>query len=135
MEKYDLLPQQLILEGTCSESNFFEPELPNDKHIIAVHCATYYYDLLNLTVDQKMMRRIGFPLSEACIHREILIADGTMKGCDYAVKQGIAMNIAGGTHHAFSNKGEGFCMLNDQAIAARYIQEKNPAISYSFSNE
>ena len=122
MEKYDLLPKQLLHEGTCTKDNFFQPESPNDKHIVAVHCPEYYYDLVNLTVSQKMMRRVGFPLSETCIHREVLIADGTMKACGYALENGIAMNIAGGTHHAFSNKGEGFCMLNDQAIGARFVQ-------------
>lgn len=125
MEKYDLLPEQLLYEGTVTSENFFLPERPNDKHIIAVHDAEYFYDLLNLTLDQKMMRRIGFPLSETWIERELLIADGTMKACDYALTYGIAMNIAGGTHHAFTNKGEGFCMLNDQAIGARYLLDTN----------
>ena len=125
MEKYDLLPEQLLYEGTATRDNFFLPERPNDKHIIAVHDAEYFYDLLNLTLDQKMMRRIGFPLSETWIERELIIADGTMKACDYALKYGIAMNIAGGTHHAFTNKGEGFCMLNDQAIGAKYLINNN----------
>ena len=92
MEKYDLLPQQLLHEGTCLDENFFEPEIPNDKHIVAVHNPEYYYTLLNLMIDQKMMRRIGFPLSEVWIKREIMIADGTMKACHYAQKFGIAMN-------------------------------------------
>ena len=127
MEKYDLLPQQLVYEGTCNEDNFFEPEIPNNKYIFLVHDAAYVSDLLNITLDQKAARKIGFPLSEELIAREMMIADGTMKASEFAIKYGVAMNIAGGTHHAFTNKGEGFCMLNDQAIGARYLQEKGLA--------
>ncbi|SHJ68782.1 Acetoin utilization deacetylase AcuC [Maribacter aquivivus] len=127
MEKYELLPQQLIYEGTCAEENFFEPEIPNDKHIVAVHDPEYFYDLLNMMISPKMARKIGFPLSEDLVERERIIADGTIKGCDFALEYGIAMNIAGGTHHAFSNHGEAFCMLNDQAIGARYLMNNGLA--------
>lgn len=127
MLKYELLPQQLIHEGTCTEANFFEPEIPNDKHIVAVHDPEYFYDLLNIMISPKMARKIGFPLSEELVERERIIADGTIKGCEYALKNGIAMNIAGGTHHAYSDHGEAFCMLNDQAIGARYLLNKRLA--------
>tara|TARA_B110000046_G_scaffold37485_1_gene40905 strand:- start:3969 stop:4871 length:903 start_codon:yes stop_codon:yes gene_type:complete len=127
MEKYDLLPQQLIYEGTCIEGNFFEPEIPNNKHFFTVHDPEYFFDLLNITLSQKAARKIGFPLSEVLIAREMIIADGTMKASRFALKNGIAMNIAGGTHHAFSNRGEAFCMLNDQAIGAKYLQQKGLA--------
>tara|TARA_B110000091_G_scaffold61356_1_gene67419 strand:- start:428 stop:1330 length:903 start_codon:yes stop_codon:yes gene_type:complete len=127
MEKYDLLPQQLIYEGTCIEGNFFEPEIPNNKHFFTVHDPEYFFDLLNITLSQKAARKIGFPLSEVLIAREMIIADGTIKASEFALKNGIAMNIAGGTHHAFSNRGEAFCMLNDQAIGAKYLQQKGLA--------
>lgn len=127
MIKYELLPQQLIYEGTCTSDNFFEPCLPNDKYLVAVHDPEYYYDLLNLKIPFKEARKIGFPLSEQLVERERIIADGTMKACEFSLKQGIAMNIAGGTHHAFSERGEAFCMLNDQAIGARYLQSKKLA--------
>jgi acetoin utilization deacetylase AcuC-like enzyme len=124
MEKYDLLPQQLLYEGTCIKENFFEPKIPNNKHFFTVHDPEYFFDLLNITLSQKAARKIGFPLSEVLIEREMIIADGTMKASEFALENGIAMNIAGGTHHAFSNRGEAFCMLNDQAIAAKYLQNK-----------
>ena len=124
MEKYDLLPQQLMYEGTCKPENFFEPKIPNNKHFFTVHDPEYFFELLNITLNPKAARRIGFPLSEVLIEREMIIADGTMKASEFAIKYGIAMNIAGGTHHAFSNKGEAFCMLNDQAIGAKYLQKK-----------
>ncbi|NRB83392.1 MAG: histone deacetylase [Winogradskyella sp.] len=122
MEKYELLPQQLLYEGTCSGNNFFEPTKPNDKYILAVHEPEYYYDLLNITLDQRAARKIGFPLSEVLVEREVIIADGTIKASEYALQNGIAMNISGGTHHAYTNRGEAFCLLNDQAIGARYLQ-------------
>ncbi|WP_179374908.1 histone deacetylase family protein [Winogradskyella wichelsiae] len=127
MEKYELLPQQLLHEGTCDQDNFFEPKKPNDKHILAVHTPEYYYDLVNLTLDQRAARKIGFPLSRNLIKREVIIADGTIKASEFAVQYGIAMNISGGTHHAFTDRGEAFCLLHDQAIAARYLQSNSLA--------
>lgn len=127
MEKYELLPQQLLHEGTCEDNNFFEPHKPNDKYILAVHTPEYYYDLVNITLNQRVARKIGFPLSEVLVEREVIIADGTIKASEYALKYGIAMNIAGGTHHAYTNRGEAFCLLNDQAIGARYLQNKGLA--------
>ena len=124
MIKYDLLPEQLLYEGTCTKDNFFEPEIPNNKHFFTVHTPEYFFDLLNITLNQKAARKIGFPLSERLIEREMIIADGTMKASEFALKNGIAMNIAGGTHHAYSDRGEAFCMLNDQAIGAKYLQNK-----------
>ncbi|WP_348739582.1 histone deacetylase [Tenacibaculum sp. 190524A02b] len=127
MIKYDLLPQQLLFEGTCNETNFFMPEIPNNKHFFAVHDPEYFFDLLNITLSKKDERKLGFPLTEQLVAREMVIADGTMKASKFALENGIAMNIAGGTHHAFSNSGEGFCLLNDQAIGARYLQEQKLA--------
>jgi len=124
MEKYDLLPKQLLHEGTCTKENFFEPELPEISNILTVHSQEYVNNLLSLTIEKRAARKIGFPLSKELIQRELIIADGTMKGCDYALGHGVAMNIAGGTHHAYTKHGEAFCLLNDQAIAARYIQKE-----------
>ena len=127
MIKYELLPAQLLHEGTCLPENFFEPEIPNDKHIVAVHDPEYYYDLLNMKIPPREARKIGFPLNEMLVERERIIADGTLKCCNYALEYGIAMNIAGGTHHAYSNRGEAFCMLNDQAIGAKYLLDQGLA--------
>ena len=124
MEKYDLIPQQLIHEGTCTKDNFFEPEIPNNKYFFSVHTPEYFFDLLNITLSKKEERKIGFPLSEQLIAREMVITDGSMKASEFALEYGIAMNIAGGTHHAFTDSGEGFCLLNDQAVSARYLQNK-----------
>lgn len=121
MLKYELLPQQLVHEGTAVPSDFFEPNIPDLKHILAVHTKEYVTDLMQLTLDPKAARKIGFPLSKELIERELRIANGTILGCEKALKKGIAFNIAGGTHHAYSNRGEAFCLLNDQAIGAQYL--------------
>ena len=127
MLKYELLPQQLLLEGIARETDFFEPELADLQHVLAVHSKNYVDDLLNLTLDVKASRKIGFPLSSELIERELRIANGTIIGSEKALQHGIAFNIAGGTHHAFTNRGEAFCMLNDQAIAAKYLLDKKLA--------
>jgi acetoin utilization deacetylase AcuC-like enzyme len=124
MEKYELLPQQLLHEGTCKADNFFEPQMLSEEHILAVHTKEYFNNLLNLSVDKSAARKIGFPLSEALVKRGRIISQGTIDCCEYALKHGISMNIAGGTHHAYTDHGEGFCLLNDQAIAARYLLKK-----------
>ena len=127
MLKYELLPQQLLLEGIAEQEDFFAPEIADLQDVYAVHEKNYVNDLLNLTLDPKAVRKIGFPLSKELIERELRIAQGTITGCERALENGIAFNIAGGTHHAFTNRGEGFCMLNDQAIGAKYLLEKNLA--------
>lgn len=127
MIKYDLLPQQLVYEGTCETENFFEPDYPDEEHILKVHSKNYFEKLTQLQLKPSEVRKIGFPLSRELVNRELIIADGTLKGCHYALDHGIAMNIAGGTHHAFSNRGEAFCMLNDQAIGAGYLLDEGLA--------
>jgi len=77
--------------------------------------------LRDLTLPPNEQRRIGFPLSARLVEREKRIAQGTIEGCRFAQEYGIAFNVAGGTHHAGTNWGEGFCLLNDQAIAANYL--------------
>lgn len=121
MLKYELLPKQLMHEGTADISDFFEPEICKLQHVLAVHDKQYVNNLLNLNLDPKAARKIGFPLSKELVERELRIAQGTISGCLMALQNRISFNIAGGTHHAFSNRGEAFCMLNDQAIGAQYL--------------
>ena len=127
MEKYDLLPRQLLYEGTCSEENFFTPKRLATQKVLTVHSKSYVEHLIHLNIDRKAIRKIGFPLSEELIAREFIIADGTIQASNYALTHGIAMNIAGGTHHAYSSHGEAFCMLNDQAIGAAYLLKEKLA--------
>ncbi len=121
MLKYELLPQQLVHEGIAQKSDFFEPEIIPIEPVLRVHTKEYVSDLLDLTLDPKAARKIGFPLSKELVERELRIAQGTILGAEKAFENKVAFNIAGGTHHAYSNRGEAFCLLNDQAIAAQYL--------------
>ncbi|MCS6974183.1 MAG: histone deacetylase [Cyclobacteriaceae bacterium] len=127
MSKYEVLPQQLLYEGTLKESNFFKPEPIEESRILAVHEPTYWKKLKSLSLSDQEIRRTGFPLTDTLVKREITIMQGTLLCTHYARQYGVAMNIAGGTHHAFSYKGEGFCLLNDLAIAARYVLDEGLA--------
>lgn len=124
MEKYELLPQQLLLEGSCTQADFFIPKPATKEEVLQVHQSQYVARLLKLDLSKSEVRSIGFPLSSDLVKREFLIAGGTLMGAQKALKTGIAMNIAGGTHHAFPDRGEAFCLLNDQAIAAQYLLDK-----------
>ena len=121
MLKYELLPQQLVHEGTASEADFFEPEMCDLAPVLAIHTTDYVNDLLQLTLDAKAARKIGFPLSKELVERELIIAQGTIIGAQKSFDTKVSFNIAGGTHHAFTDHGEAFCLLNDQAIAAQFL--------------
>lgn len=121
MIKYELIPEQLLYEGTISESNLFHPKAATEEIILATHTPEYWHKLKFLKLDKKEIRKIGFPVSEALITRGTHISHGTIECARFAQQYGIAMNIAGGTHHAFTDRGEGFCLLNDIAIASHYL--------------
>lgn len=121
MQKYELIPQQLIRSGIVGEANFFEPKLAQDSLLKLTHDSDYLRDLNSLSLDPAHIRRIGFPLSKDLVEREFRIVQGTVDCSLFALEYRLAMNVAGGTHHAFANKGEGFCLLNDMAVAANYL--------------
>jgi acetoin utilization deacetylase AcuC-like enzyme len=125
MLKYELIPAQLLHEGVVTKDNIFSPGAVEKEIILLTHDAAYWQQLHDLTLPPKEQRRIGFPLSAQLVERELCIAQGTIDGCRYAFEYGVAFNVAGGTHHAGTNWGEGFCMLNDQAIAANYLITNN----------
>jgi acetoin utilization deacetylase AcuC-like enzyme len=127
MIKYELIPEQLLRENTCSPDNFFEPGIISDEIVLKTHEEEYFKRFTNLNLSKKEVREIGFPLSKELVTREMTIAQGTIDCVNYSLKNGISMNIAGGTHHAFYDRGEAFCMLNDQAIAAKYLINKKLA--------
>ncbi len=127
MEKYELLPEQLVYEGTISEQQLFSPELLDEKQILTTHTKNYWHRLKNLQLSRQEERKIGFPLSAALVKRERIINRGTIDAALNALRYKVAMNIAGGTHHAFTDRGEGFCLLNDIAIAANYLLDNEMA--------
>ncbi|WP_426329673.1 histone deacetylase family protein [Pedobacter sp. R-06] len=127
MLKYELIPEQLLHEGTITQQNLFSPEPASEDIILLTHEKTYWEQLRDLTLSAKDQRRIGFPLNAQLVERELRITQGTIDAAHFAMGNGIAFNVAGGTHHAGSNWGEGFCLLNDQSIAANYLLNNNLA--------
>ena len=127
MLKYELIAAQLRYEGTVGPMNFFEPDQAVEEDVLRVHTASYWQRMKALQLSEREMRKIGFPLSAALVERELTIAQGTLMAADYALSHGIAMNVAGGTHHEYADSGEGFCLLNDQAIAAARLLHRQQA--------
>ena len=127
MVKYELIPLQLVRENICEEENFFTPTPISEQNVLTTHSKAYFDKLCALELTKKEARPIGFPLSNALVQREKIIVQGTLQGAVHALKNAVSLNIAGGTHHAFSDKGEAFCLLNDQAIAANYLIAKKLA--------
>lgn len=121
MLKYELIPEQLLYEGSIAPENLFAPEPCPDEVMLWTHTTGYLNKLKGQTLTPKEQRHIGFPQSPELTLREFIITQGTIDCCRYAFLNGVAMNVAGGTHHAFADRGEGFCMLNDFAIAANYL--------------
>ena len=125
MIKYELLPEQLLYEGTIAKANLFEPGTLSEEELLQTHESDYWNKLKNQTLSRSEERRTGFPLSEALVHRERIIMQGTVECALRAIKHGAALNIAGGTHHAYADRGEGFCLLNDLAITANHLIQNN----------
>jgi acetoin utilization deacetylase AcuC-like enzyme len=129
MMKYELIPAQLLYEGLITAENLFSPKPMSEEIILWTHEQDYWEQLRDLKLSYKEQRRIGFPLTDRLVERELRIGQGTIDGCHYAFEYGVAFNVAGGTHHAGTNWGEGFCMLNDQAMAANYLLNRKLAYS------
>ena len=127
MEKYALLHEQLLWEGVAIEADFFTPQKVTLSSLYLAHTPAYVQDFVGQTLEERTRIRIGFVQSQQLIDRELTLVQGTIEGALYALEQQVAFNIAGGTHHAYSDRGEGFCMLNDQAVAAAYLLEKGKA--------
>ncbi len=125
MIKYELLPEQLLYEGTITKANLFAPRPVAESIILQTHTNDYWQQLKNQTLPPKAIRKIGFPLRPELVERGRHIVGGTLQCVRYAAEFGVALNVAGGTHHAYRNSGEGFCLLNDFAIVANYLLEQN----------
>lgn len=121
MEKYDLLPKQLLHEGTIEPSHFFEPKPLSEDQILRTHTPEYWNKLKTGTLSRHEIRALGFPFHESLVYRGRHISQGTLDCALYALENGIGLNIAGGTHHAFADRGEGFCMFNDFAITSNEL--------------
>lgn len=127
MLKYELIPEQLLYEGTVSEANFFHPNLLEKSVALQTHTEEYWNKLTQVSLSEREVRAIGFPINKKFVERGRHITQGTIECAQYALQHGVAMNIAGGTHHSFADRGEGFCCFNDQAVAANWLLNKGLA--------
>lgn len=125
MEKYELIPEQLLYEGTIREGQFFYPEAMEDKILLLTHSAAYLEKLSSVDLTRREQRDIGFPVLRSLITRGKHIAQGTLDCAMLSLEYGVAMNVAGGTHHAYADKGEGFCVFNDIALASNALLHSN----------
>ena len=124
MLKYELIPEQLMHEGTISTQNLVAPKICEDEIVLLTHTKEYLEKLHHQKLSQKEQRHIGFPQSSGLTKRELIITQGSIDCCTSAFENGVALNVAGGTHHAFADRGEGFCLLNDFAIASNYLLQQ-----------
>lgn len=127
MLKYELIPAQLEYEGFITNDNLFAPAPCKDEVVLLTHTEDYLRKLRHQSLSPKEQRHIGFPQSPALTQRELIITQGTIDCCAFATLHGVSLNVAGGTHHAFADRGEGFCLLNDFAVAANYLLHKKIA--------
>lgn len=127
MLKYELIPEQLIHEGTITAANLSTPVECADDIVLLTHSPGYIKKLKEQRLSEKEQRQIGFTLSPQLTEREFIITQGTINCCHAAFGSGVALNVAGGTHHAFADRGEGFCMLNDFAVASNYLLQQQLA--------
>ena len=120
--KYALLRDRVIAEGVVEPEHLHDPAPVAREDLLLVHTADYVDRFTNGVLDAGEERRLGFPWSRALVERSYRAAGGTVEAAAFAVEHGVAMNLAGGTHHAFPSHGEGFCVFNDTAIAIRALQ-------------
>jgi acetoin utilization deacetylase AcuC-like enzyme len=122
MVKYSMLRERVSASGVCGPGEMIVPRPVSDKEILRSHDRGYLRRVVSGMLTEKEMRRIGFSWSERMVERSRRASGGTLGACRAALEDGFAANLAGGTHHAFGDRGEGYCVLNDSAIAARAVQ-------------
>ena len=119
--KYALLKEQLLWQGIAAPEDFYEPGLCAEEDVLRVHTAAYWHRVRDLRLSPAEVRHLGLPQSPQLVRRSLSSSAGTLQAALHARRDGVALNLAGGTHHAFADRGEGFCVLNDQAIAAAHL--------------
>lgn len=122
MEKYKLVPERLVAEGILREEELIEPEAASVTDVLRVHTPEYVHALINGTIERKALLRLGLPWSEDLVRRAFAVLGGTYGAARAALMDGVAANLAGGTHHAFADHGEGYCIFNDHVITLRRLR-------------
>jgi acetoin utilization deacetylase AcuC-like enzyme len=124
IRKFELVRDRLLAEGTLLPDEVFEPEAASIEDVLLVHTDDYVSRLCNGTLTAKELRRLGLPWSESLVRRSFYAVGGTIAAARTALVEGYGSNLAGGTHHSFADRGEGFCVLNDVAVAIRLLRNE-----------
>lgn len=127
IRKFELVKDLLLREGTVSESEIIEPEPAKIEDLLLVHTEDYITRLREGCLTAKEIRKLGLPWSKSLVRRSFHATSGTINAARKALENGVASNLAGGTHHAYPDRGEGFCVLNDVAVAIRVLQKEKLA--------
>ena len=127
ISKYQLVREQLLYEGSITEEQLEEAQPADEADLLRVHTRTYWEAMRDLKLDARAMRRIGFPQSATLVDRSRRSVQGTLLAALHALDHGCGVNLAGGTHHAYADHGEGFCLLNDIAVAAQHLLDHRRA--------
>jgi acetoin utilization deacetylase AcuC-like enzyme len=122
VEKYAMLRERVVAEGIVQPELVMDPAAATDEMLRLVHTADYVERFVRGDMSEAELRRLGFPWSAALVERSRRAVGGTVAAARHALVHGTAMNLAGGTHHAFPDHGEGFCVFNDVAIAIRLLR-------------
>ena len=125
MAKYELLRQGVLAQGIVLPEHLHDPTRTSLEDLLRVHTREYVEQISMGTLPAAEQRRIGLPWSELFVERAWRVVRGTCEASEAALEHGVAMNLAGGTHHAFPTRGEGFCTFNDVAVAVRRLQALN----------
>jgi acetoin utilization deacetylase AcuC-like enzyme len=120
--KYAMLREMVIAEGIVPAERVLDPPRASDDALALVHTPEYVRRFRDGALDAAELRRLGFPWSPALVERSYRAVGGTIEAARHALVHGVAMNLAGGTHHAFPDHGEGFCVFNDVAVAIRLLR-------------
>ncbi|MET0625395.1 MAG: histone deacetylase [Pyrinomonadaceae bacterium] len=127
IRKFELVRDRLVAEGTLSPAEIYEPREASVADVLLVHTDDYVTRLRAGALTPREVRRLGLPWSKALVRRSFLATAGTIAAARFALDEGVGANLAGGTHHAFPDHGEGFCVLNDVAVAVRVLQRDGRA--------
>ncbi|MFC0820716.1 histone deacetylase family protein [Moraxella marmotae] len=127
MAKYRLIPERLITDGVISADNLFHPQMASESEILSTHTPAYWHALKTLTLPARDARKIGLPMSAELIKRERYVARATYECALYAKQFGVSLSTSGGTHHAFADHGEGFCLFNDVCMASHLLLAQGQA--------
>jgi len=120
--KYAMLRDAVLAAGLAEGGRMHEPAALRREDVLLTHDPAYLARLEEGAMPAAEQRRLGFPWSDALVVRSLRAAGGTLEAAEAALERGVAMNLAGGTHHAFATHGEGFCVLNDVVVAWRVLR-------------